>query len=114
MLEETVKLTGLDKIRRLWWGSAVRAIGPRAIGGVYHSHYWNQDYRVDGVWVGEYPADVPTDYRQHQAKGHWSITVTWLPGTCAVTHSTRWQYDRDTVVSQPHGAGLAGRQQNAP
>ena len=60
----------------------LRDIGPQRVGGRYHCGYWRQTYTVQAIEVDGW---------------RWRITVRWQDGS-TTTHSTRWDYRRDSAA----------------
>ena len=63
-----------------------REIGPRKVGGRYHSGYWGEDYTV---------LDIETDRPQWPP---WQITIRWDDGRKG-SHCTAWDPKRDRLLS---------------
>lgn len=63
-------------------------LGPRVVGGIYHSWYWREDYRVeDIVWSNK----------------SWTMTVWWINRKKYSTHCTAWNHGKDQIINQPEG-----------
>ena len=64
-------------------------IGPRVVGGIYRSGYWNKNYTVTAIEITDGTA--------------WTMTVSWEDGR-TTTHCTPWDNKRDTVLYTPAAA----------
>ncbi|GAB7036035.1 hypothetical protein AB0G35_24150 [Streptomyces sp. NPDC021749] len=67
-------------------------VGPRVIGGIYHSAYWDTVYRVVGIHYG------PDALAMIGWDAGWAITVQDAQGVR--THCTAWEKE-DKIVALP-------------